>query len=152
MTYNEYHQVLEAGIKPSQLVVFKYSDQGVGVLEDGLYANGDKLKDPKYADVMASFVAASIKGWAYAVKHTDEGAKISLAADTTGAQNVGASEVDDGRSREADRRVRRTRSAISTSRDYKRTVEELKEQKIITKEPEGAYTHAVYDAAKKVKM
>src|SRR5579863_8549093 len=36
MTYNEYHQVLEAGIKPAQLVVFNYSDQGVGVLEDGL--------------------------------------------------------------------------------------------------------------------
>ena len=39
MTYNEYHQVLEAGVKPEDLVVtFKYEDQGVSQhLEDGLY-------------------------------------------------------------------------------------------------------------------
>src|SRR6478736_5290899 len=29
MTYNEYWQVIDAGYKPSQLVVFKYEDQGV---------------------------------------------------------------------------------------------------------------------------
>ncbi|MDP8996498.1 MAG: ABC transporter substrate-binding protein, partial [Pseudomonadota bacterium] len=46
MTYNEYHQVLEAGIKADDLVVFKYEDQGVATLEDGLYVEQDKLKDP----------------------------------------------------------------------------------------------------------
>jgi NitT/TauT family transport system substrate-binding protein len=150
MTYNEYHQVLEAGIKPSQLIVFKYSDQGVGVLEDGLYANGDKLKDAHYADVMARFVAASIKGWAYAVKHPDDGAKISLAADTTGAQNA---KHQKSMMEEVAKLISESKNPIGylNVADYKRTVEELKEQKIITKEPEGAYTHAVYDAAKKVK-
>ena len=29
MTYNEYWQVIDAGYKPSQLVVFKYEDEGV---------------------------------------------------------------------------------------------------------------------------
>ena len=38
MTYNEYWQVIDAGIKPDRLVVFKYEDQGVATLEDGLYA------------------------------------------------------------------------------------------------------------------
>ncbi len=151
MTYNEYHQVLEAGIKPSQLVVFKYSDEGVGVLEDGLYANGDKLKDPHYADVMARFVAASIKGWAYAVKHIDEGAKISLAADTTGAQNAAHQK---SMMAEVAKLILDSKNPIGylNVADYNRTVKELQEQKIITKTPEGAYTHAVYDAAKKVKM
>jgi NitT/TauT family transport system substrate-binding protein len=149
MTYNEYNQVLEAGIKPSQLVVFKYSDQGVGVLEDGLYANGDKLKDPHYAEVMAKFVAASIKGWAYAVKHPDEGAKISLAADTTGAQNL---KHQTSMMKEVAKLITDSKNPIGylNGADYNRTVKELEEQKIITKKPEGAYTHAIYDAAKKL--
>ena len=40
MTYNEYWQVIDAGYKPSQLVVFKYSDEGVATMEDGLYVHG----------------------------------------------------------------------------------------------------------------
>src|SRR5271169_5803249 len=46
MTYNEYWQLIEAGMKPDQLIVFKYEDQGVATLEDGLYATEAKLNDP----------------------------------------------------------------------------------------------------------
>ena len=63
MTYNEYWQVIEAGVKPEDLVVFKYEDQGVATLEDGLYVLEDKLKDPAFVDTMAKFVKASMKGW-----------------------------------------------------------------------------------------
>ena len=58
MTYNEYWQVIDAGYKPEQLVVFKYEDQGVATLEDGLYVMEDKLKDPAFVDKMARFVQA----------------------------------------------------------------------------------------------
>jgi NitT/TauT family transport system substrate-binding protein len=148
MTYNEYNQVLEAGIKPSQLVVFKYSDEGVGVLEDGLYANGDKLKDKSYATVMAKFVAASDKGWAYAVKHIDEAAKISLAADTTGAQTA---KHQLSMMREVAKLIVGSKNPIGylNVADYNRTVKELEAQKIITKKPVGAYTHAIWDESKK---
>ena len=37
MTYNEYWQVIDAGLKPEELTVFKYEDEGVSTLEDGLY-------------------------------------------------------------------------------------------------------------------
>ena len=37
MTYNEYWQVIDAGLKPEELTVFKYEDEGVATLEDGLY-------------------------------------------------------------------------------------------------------------------
>ena len=37
MIYNEYWQVIDAGVKPDQLVTFFYEDQGVATLEDGLY-------------------------------------------------------------------------------------------------------------------
>ena len=69
MTYNEYWQIIEAGMKPAQLVVFNYTDQGVATMEDGLYALEPKLKDPAFADKMARFVKASMKGWDYAQSH-----------------------------------------------------------------------------------
>ncbi|MEK1924267.1 MAG: ABC transporter substrate-binding protein, partial [Rhizobium giardinii] len=50
MTYNEYWQVIDAGIKPEDLVTFKYEDQGVATLEDGLYVLEDKLKDPAFKE------------------------------------------------------------------------------------------------------
>ncbi|MGQ3280632.1 MAG: ABC transporter substrate-binding protein, partial [Shinella sp.] len=66
MTYNEYGQVLNAGIKPEDLVTFKYEDQGVATLEDGLYVLEDKLADPAFKEKMVKFVRASMKGWKYA--------------------------------------------------------------------------------------
>ena len=50
MTYNEYYQIIEAGMKPEELVVFKYEDQGVATLEDGLYTLESKLKECESPD------------------------------------------------------------------------------------------------------
>ncbi len=86
MTYNEYWQVIDAGIKPENLVVFKYEDQGVATMEDGLYVLEDKLKDPAFVDKMARFVKASMKGWEWARANPKEAAKIVLENDATGAQ------------------------------------------------------------------
>jgi NitT/TauT family transport system substrate-binding protein len=147
MTYNEYWQVIEAGYKPDQLVVFKYSDEGVATLEDGLYALEPKLKDPAFVAKLAKFVAASEKGWKWARENDKEAAKIVLAADTTGAQKLGHQEtmmteigklLDPGNGK-------------LDPKDYDRTVAELLSggsDPVITKRPEGAWTHAVYDAMK----
>ncbi len=86
MTYNEYWQVIDAGIAADQLVTFNYTDQGVNTLEDGLYVLEDKLKDPKFVETMAKFVKASMKGWDYARANSDEAAMIVLNNDATGAQ------------------------------------------------------------------
>ena len=86
MTYNEYWQVIDAGITPEQLVTFKYQDMGVATLEDGLYVLEDKLADPAFADKMVRFVRASMKGWKYAEANPDEAAMIVLENDETGAQ------------------------------------------------------------------
>src|SRR6201992_3501798 len=72
MTYNEYWQVIDAGYKPSQLVVFKYEDEGVATLEDGLHRREKKLKGSALVANMATFVKASMKGWDYARKNPDE--------------------------------------------------------------------------------
>src|SRR5512138_1245445 len=86
MTYNEYWQVIDAGLTENDLIVYKYEDQGVATLEDGLYALESSLKDPAFVDKMARFVKASIKGWEYARDNPDEAADIVLENDATGAQ------------------------------------------------------------------
>ena len=63
MTYNEYGQVLDAGVSEDELVTFKYENQGVATLEDGIYVLEDNLNDPAFADKMVRFVRASMKGW-----------------------------------------------------------------------------------------
>ncbi|MGA0329453.1 MAG: ABC transporter substrate-binding protein [Ilumatobacteraceae bacterium] len=72
MTYNEYAQVLEA-VKPNtgalytadDLNVVSYEDEGVGMLQDAIWASGDRLSDAAYRDTAVKFVAASLQGWAY---------------------------------------------------------------------------------------
>ena len=103
MTYNEYWQVIDAGYQPNQLVVFKYEDQGVATLEDGLYVIESKLKDPAFVAKMAKFVQASMKGWNYARSQSgrrDQGG----ARQRHGRRADGeAPEADDGRDRQAAR-------------------------------------------------
>jgi len=73
MTYNEYAQVLEtmnpatnALYTPEDLNVVSYETEGVGMLQDAIWANGDKLaSDAAYKDTAVKFVAASIQGWAF---------------------------------------------------------------------------------------
>jgi NitT/TauT family transport system substrate-binding protein len=69
MTYNEYWQVIDAGLTPEELTVFKYEDQGVATLEDGLYVLEERLSDPAFVETMAKFVRASMKGWKWAEEH-----------------------------------------------------------------------------------
>jgi len=147
MTYNEYWQVIDAGYKPSQLVVFKYEDEGVATLEDGLYAMESKLKDPAFVARMAKFIKASMKGWDFARKSPDDAAKTVLAADTTGAQTEKHQKSMMGELN----KLLGTGNGELDPKDYERTVTTLLtagSDPVITKKPEGAWTHAVYDAMK----
>ena len=86
MTYNEYWQIIDAGMTPEELITFKYEDEGVATLEDGLYVMEENLEDPAFVDKMARFVKASMEGWKYAEENPDEAAMIVLDNDETGAQ------------------------------------------------------------------
>jgi NitT/TauT family transport system substrate-binding protein len=147
MTYNEYWQIIDSGYKPNQLVVFKYNDEGVATLEDGLYAMEAKLKDPAFVAKIAKFVKASEKGWDYARKNDKEAAKIVLAADTTGAQTLHHQEQMMGEIA----KLLDAGNGELDAKDYDRTVSVLLaggSDPVITKKPTGAWTHAVYDAMK----
>jgi NitT/TauT family transport system substrate-binding protein len=152
MTYNEYWQLIEAGMKPSDLIVFKYQDQGVATLEDGLYTVEKDLKDPKMVNKLARFLKASVKGWQYAADHQDEAVKIVLANDATGAQTQ---EHQARMMQEIAKLLEGSKKGMGylDPADYKRTVKILlgsKSAPVITKEPKGAWTHKVYEAAEKL--
>ena len=147
MAYNEYWQVIDGGYKPSQLVVFKYEDEGVATLEDGLYVLEKNLKDPAFVAKMAKFVKASMKGWDYAKKNPDEAVKIILAGDSTGAKT----EKDQKRMMTEIGKLLGAADGKLDVKDYDRTVATPMSggsDPVITKKPEGAYTFAVYDAMK----
>ncbi|MDQ0325780.1 NitT/TauT family transport system substrate-binding protein [Rhodopseudomonas julia] len=149
MTYNEYWQVIDAGIPEDELVVFKYEDQGVATLEDGLYVMEEDLQDPEFIDKMARFVKASMKGWDYAREHPDEAAEIVLDNDDTGAQT----EKHQKRMMREINKLTEGSDGTLNVEDYDRTVKTLLEggsDPVITKEPEGAYTTKVTDKMKEM--
>ncbi len=148
MTYNEYWQVIDAGLKPEDLVVFKYEDEGVSTLEDGIYVLEENLQDDAFVDKMARFVRASMKGWKYAEKNPDEAAEIVLDNDASGAQT-------EKHQRRMMREIAKLTAGSDGSldfKDYARTVISLMSadsDPVITKAPEGAWTSKITDIALK---
>ncbi|HSM19252.1 MAG TPA: ABC transporter substrate-binding protein, partial [Hyphomicrobiales bacterium] len=146
MTYNEYWQVIDAGLSVDDLVVFKYEDQGVSTLEDGIYVLEDKLKDPAFEDKMVRFVRASMKGWKWAEENPDAAADIVLENDATGAQTEKHQRRMMG---EIAKLTAGSNGALDPA-DYQRTVDTLMKggsDPVITKQPEGAWTSVITDKA-----
>jgi len=148
MTYNEYWQIIDAGISADDLLTFKYEDQGVATLEDGLYVLEEKLSDPAEVDKLARFVRASMKGWKWAEENPKEAAMIVLEADETGAQT----EKHQVRMMGEIAKLTAGSNGALDEADYQRTVDTLMgggSDPVISKAPEGAWTSAVTDIALK---
>ena len=148
MTYNEFGQVLDAGVSEDELITFKYEDQGVATLEDGIYALEDNLQDPAFADKMVRFVRASMKGWKYAEANPAEAANIVLDNDESGAQT----EAHQMRMMGEIAKLTAGSNGTLDPADYERTVATLMaggSDPVITAKPSGAWTHAITDKALK---
>ena len=146
MTYNEYWQVIDAGIKPEDLVVFKYEDQGVATLEDGLYVLERRLQDPEMAYILAAFVNGTMRGWKWARENPEEAAEIMLEYGAAGAQ----AKAHQVWAMEEINKLTEGSNGVLDPADYERTVQTLLSggsDPVITREPTGAWTHAVTDAA-----
>lgn len=153
MIYNEYWQVVDAGVKESDLVTFFYEDQGVASLEDGLYVLESNLKDPAFVARMAKFLKATFKGWNDAVKDPAGAAKIVVKADTSGSADEKVQK----------RQMENVAKLITTANSpkmgylepaaYERTVKVLLSSgsaPVIKKDPgKAGYSHAVWEAATK---
>ena len=153
MVYNEYWQIIDAGVKESDLVTFFYEEQGVASLEDGLYVLESNLKDKAFVAKMGKFVKATLKGWNEAVKNPEEAAKIVLAQDASGSATLAIQK----------RQMENVAKLITTANTpkmgylepaaFERTVKVLMtggSSPVIKKDPgKAAYTHAIWEAAKK---
>jgi len=151
MIYNEYWQVIDAGVKESELTTFFYEDQGVASLEDGLYVLEPRLKDKAFVAKMGRFLKASFKGWNDAVKNPEEAARIVVAADMSGSATVAVQK----------RQMENVAKLITTAGSakmgylepaaYERTVKVLLSggsSPVIRKDPgKVAMTHEVWEAA-----
>nr|WP_315427838.1 ABC transporter substrate-binding protein [uncultured Albidiferax sp.] len=153
MIYNEYWQIIDAGVKESDLVTFFYEDQGVASLEDGLYVLESKLKDPAFVARMGKFLKATFKGWNDAVKNPEEAAKIVVSNDMSGSATLAVQK----------RQMENVAKLITTANGpkmgylepaaYERTVKVLMSggsAPVIKKDPgNAAMSHVVWDAATK---
>lgn len=91
MTYNEYAQVLEAVnpdtgelYQPEDFNVINYEEEGVGMLQDAIWADATRLSDDEaYRDQAVRFVAASLQGWAFCRDNVEQCATIVTDAGST---------------------------------------------------------------------
>jgi len=143
MTYNEYGQALDAGYGPDNLTIFNYTDLGNDLLEDGLYVLEEDLADPEFFDKMVRFVRASMKGWEYVKANPEEAAEITLDNDDTGAQTLEHQLYMVG---EVGKLIAGANGVLDLEA-YERTAKAVLDQGIVEMEPEGAWTHAVTEAA-----
>ena len=70
MSYNEYYQLMQAGIELNDKNVYRFCDHGYNVQEDGVYMTRDYYE--KHREQAKKFANACQKGWEWAAQHPDE--------------------------------------------------------------------------------
>ena len=76
MSYNEYYQLVQAGIEMTDKNVYRFCDHGYNVQEDGVYMT--RAYYEKHRDQAAKFARASRKGWEWVAQHPDEALDIVM--------------------------------------------------------------------------
>ena len=70
MSYNEYYQLVQAGMELTDKNVYRFCDHGYNVQEDGVYMTRDYYE--KHREQARRFAVASRKGWEWAAQHPEE--------------------------------------------------------------------------------
>ena len=76
MSYNEYYQLVQAGVKMTDKNVYRFCDHGYNVQEDGVYMTREYYMTHK--DQARRFAQASRKGWEWVAQHPDEALDIVM--------------------------------------------------------------------------
>jgi len=76
MSYNEYYQLIQAGMKVTDKNVYRFCDHGYNVQEDGVYMRRDYYE--KHPDQARKFAQASRRGWEWAAQHPEEALDIVM--------------------------------------------------------------------------
>jgi len=77
-SYNEYWELLNAGLQLSDATIFRLDNATDRHLEDGLYVDGSRLDDKEFLNKITRFTRASLAGWAYSAAHPEEAVEILL--------------------------------------------------------------------------
>lgn len=70
MSYNEYYQLVQAGMELTDTNVYRFCDHGYNVQEDGVYVTREYYE--KNRDKVIKFAEASRRGWEWAAEHPEE--------------------------------------------------------------------------------
>ena len=70
MSYNEYYQLVQAGVVMTDDNVYRFCDHGYNVQEDGLYMSREFYEE--HPELAKKFAEASRKGWEWAARHPEE--------------------------------------------------------------------------------
>jgi len=70
MRYNEYHQILQAGIDPEELFTISFADTGLNIADNGLYTTREFYN--KHPQECRDFADATMQGWVYAINNQEE--------------------------------------------------------------------------------
>ena len=70
MSFNEYYQLRQAGLIGSGNGVYRFSDHGYNIQQDGVYMS--RRAYSKKANTAQAFARASRRGWEWAAAHPDE--------------------------------------------------------------------------------
>ena len=76
MSYNEYYQLVQAGIQMTDKNVYRFCDHGYNVQEDGVYMTRKYYE--KHKDQAQRFARASRRGWEWAAEHPEEALDIVM--------------------------------------------------------------------------
>ncbi len=76
MSYNEYNQLLQAGVNITDNNTFRFCDHDFNIPEDGVYMTREYYESHK--DQARKFSEASRKGWEWAAEHPEETLEIVM--------------------------------------------------------------------------
>jgi NitT/TauT family transport system substrate-binding protein len=89
MSYNEYYQLAQAGVKLTERNVYRFSNHDYNVQEDGLYMT--RAYYDEHRDEARRFAQASKKGWEWAVAHPNE--TLDIVMDYVRREHIGTNRV-----------------------------------------------------------
>lgn len=84
MSYNEYWQLVQAGMEINEENVYRFCDHGYNVQEDGVYVTREFYK--KHPEQARSFAEASRRGWEWAAEHPEE--TLDIVMDYVDRENI----------------------------------------------------------------
>jgi NitT/TauT family transport system substrate-binding protein len=151
MTYNELAQVLETKnpktgklYQLSDLNVIKMQNAGTGMLEDGVFVNGDWIKDTANQNVAKRFLKASFQGWIYCRDHVQECTNIVLKNGPTLGHGHQLWEMN-----EVNKLIWPAPQGIGVMNAgaFNQTAKIAQQFKVISKKPSGAYRTDLAKAA-----